>query len=164
MEATLKLRTIVDDVVVPDDAEYIAAVQDILENESFQSTKDYPQHGTTSCLAHCVAVSYLSYLTCKKRGLDAVSAARAGLLHDLFLYDWHDHYKDTGKWFHGLSHPKVALENAEKEFDLNDVERDIIIKHMWPLTPVPPLYKESYVVLYHDKVCSTRETLGKPFL
>ena len=162
MELTLK--RVVNEIYVPDDAEYIAIAQDILEDEAFQSMKDYPQHGHTSCLAHSVAVSYLSYLTCRKRGLDAKSAARGGLLHDLFLYDWHEHHKKTGKWFHGLTHPKTALENAEKQFHLNDVERDIIAKHMWPLTPVPPLYKESFVVLYHDKICSTRETLGKPFL
>lgn len=25
----------------------------------------------------------------------------AGLLHDLFLYDWHFHAKETGNYFHG---------------------------------------------------------------
>ncbi|MDL2214308.1 HD family phosphohydrolase [Clostridia bacterium OttesenSCG-928-O13] len=160
----LVLRRYVDDVVVPDDAAYIAEVEDILNNPVFQSMKEYPQHGRTSCLAHCVAVSYLSYLTCKKQGLDARAAARGGLLHDLFLYDWHSHYEETGNRFHGLTHPKVALDNAEKEFELTDLERDIILKHMWPLTPVLPDYKETYVVLYHDKICSVRETLGKPFL
>lgn len=157
------LRKYVDEVVVPDDAVYISLVQDILENPTFQRLADYPQHGHTSCLSHSIAVSYLSYLACKQRGWDATAAARGGLLHDLFLYDWHEHYQQTGNRFHGLTHPKVALENAEKEFELNDLERDIIVKHMWPLTPVPPRYKEAYVVLYYDKICSTKETLGRPF-
>ncbi len=155
---------VVNDVTVPDDAQYIALVQDILENKAFQSMREFIQHGVTSCLAHCISVSYLSYHTCKKLGLDAKSAARGGLVHDMFLYDWHLHSKKTGDYFHGLTHPKVALENAQREFELNDIESDIILKHMWPLTPVPPKYKEGFVVLYHDKICSVRETLRRPFM
>ncbi|MGD9560097.1 MAG: HD family phosphohydrolase, partial [Oscillospiraceae bacterium] len=95
-------------------------------------------------------------------GLDYRAAARAGLLHDLFLYDWHQHPSVTGARFHGFSHPAEALKNAEKAFALNDMEKEIILKHMWPLTLNPPRYKEAFVVLYHDKVCSFRETMGKP--
>jgi len=29
---------------------------------------------------------------------------------------------------------------------LNEIEEDIIRKHMWPLTLVPPKYKESFIV------------------
>ncbi len=160
----LAMKQIVDGIYVPDDEEYIGASRDILENKKFQSMKNYVQHGRTSCLAHCVAVSYLSYLTCKKRGWDAASVARGGLLHDFFLYDWHEHYEKTGDRFHGLSHPRVALENAEREFKLNFVERDVILNHMWPLTLLPPRFKESYVVMYNDKLCSVREMAGSPVL
>lgn len=160
----LALRRIADDVFVPDDAEYVSIVEDMLQNETVLSMKDFVQHGDTSCLAHCIAVSYLSYKTCKKYGLDYRAAARAGLLHDLFLYDWHQHHSVTGGRFHGFSHPAAALKNAEEHFQLSEMEQEIILKHMWPLTINPPRYKESYVVLYHDKVCSFKETLGKPVL
>lgn len=160
----LAVRSYANGVVVPDDAEYLAIVGEMLEHPMVQMMQEYTQHGETNCLAHCIAVSYRSFLTCKKYGLDEKAAARAGLLHDLFLYDWHRRYEETGDMFHGLTHPKAALENAEKEFDLNDKERDIIIKHMWPLTPVPPRYKETFVVLYHDKICSMRETMRRPVL
>ncbi|MDL2327634.1 HDIG domain-containing protein [Ruminococcaceae bacterium OttesenSCG-928-A11] len=160
----LVLKNVVDEVVVPDDAEYIAAVEDILYNETFQSMKDFPQHGSTSCLAHSIAVSYLTWHTCQKLGLNATEAARGALLHDLFLYDWHTHKTEKGAPLHGFSHPKTALENAKKEFDLTPMEEDIILKHMWPLTPVPPAYRESYIVCYHDKICSLRETMRKPLL
>lgn len=158
------LKKIADGVIVPDDAEYIACVEDILRNEAFLSMEQYIQHGTTSCLAHCIAVSYNSYKACQKYGLDSRSAARAGLLHDLFLYDWHKHSPGNGFKMHGFYHPQIALRNAEKEFSLNEVEREIITKHMWPLTVIPPRAKEAYVVLYHDKICSLRETFGKPSL
>lgn len=157
----LSLQCVVNGLVVPDDAAYIAEVEDILHNDAFCSMRDYIQHGTTSCLAHCIAVSYLSYKTCQKYGLDARAAARGGLLHDMFLYDWHCHAAQTGDRFHGLTHPLKALENAEQEFELTECEREIILKHMWPLTISPPRRKEAYVVLYHDKVCSVKETLGR---
>lgn len=158
----IALRQVSEGVEVPDDLEYIALVNDILEHPSFQSMKSYVQHGTTSCLSHCIAVSYRSYLTCLEYGLDARAAARAGLLHDFFLYDWHSHYKETGNRFHGLTHPRCALENALEEFELSEKEQEIILKHMWPLTIAPPKHMETYVVVYHDKVCSLRETFGRP--
>ena len=77
----------VEHVAVPQDEEYLALVRDILENEQVRSMDGYFQHGRTTCLRHSINVSYLSYLFCKKHGLDARAAARGGLLHDLFLYD-----------------------------------------------------------------------------
>ena len=59
--------------------------------------------------------------------------------------------------YHGIEHPKIALQNAEKYFRLNDIERDIIVKHMWPLTLVPPKYKESFIVTFADKYLSSKE-------
>ena len=158
MEVALTLYR--EEVLVPDDAEYLAEVTDILENDAFLSMRDFVQHGTTSCLSHCIAVSYKSYLACKKYGLDARAAARAGLLHDMFLYDWHEHYAQTGNRFHGLSHPRAALENAQREFELNELEKEIILKHMWPLTISMPRNKETFIVLGYDKMCSLQETLG----
>lgn len=160
----LALRRINDEVCVPDDANYIAEVRDILENKAFLSMKEYVQHGTTSCLAHCIAVSYLSYKACEKYGLNSRAAARAGLLHDMFLYDWHSHKAEKGEGLHGFSHPQRALQNAEREFELTNLEREIIVKHMWPLTLMPPKHKEAYVVLCYDKVCSLRETFRRPYM
>lgn len=143
-----------------EDDEYIGCTLDILSHEQFQKLNSYIQHGTATCLVHSVNVSYLSYLYCKKHHMDWRNAARGGLLHDLFLYDWHHHFKKTGNRFHGFTHPKTALKNADKFFHLNKVEKDIILKHMWPLTIIPPRYKESMVVCMIDKYCSTMETIG----
>ena len=98
-------------------------------------------------------------------GLDeARAAARAGLLHDLFLYDWHFHAKETGNYFHGLTHPRRALENAQRLFSLTDREKNIILRHMWPLTVTPPKYREAYVIVMFDKYCSLMETFHKPVM
>ena len=151
-------------IEVPNDKEYLALVQDILENGEVQSMQGYTQHGDTSCLRHSINVSYLSYLYCKDHGWNARSAARAGLLHDLFLYDWHFHARETGNRFHGLTHPRKALENAERAFQLTEREKNIILRHMWPLTVTPPRYREAYVVVMFDKYCSVMETFRKPVI
>ena len=151
-------------VAVPKDEEYLALVRDILENEQVRSMDGYFQHGHTTCLRHSIHVSYLSYLFCKKHGLDARAAARGGLLHDLFLYDWHFYRRRKGERLHGFEHPRKALKNAEEAFSLTAVERDIILRHMWPLTIVPPKYAESYVIVMYDKYCSTMETFRLPVM
>ena len=58
---------------------------------------------------------------------------------------------------HIKNHPKIALENANKLFNLNKKEQDIILKHMWPLTVVPPKCREAYVICYFDKTCTLKE-------
>ena len=90
-------------------------------------------------------------------GADYVACARAGLLHDLFLYDWHQHAMLTGEHFHGFTHPKTALLNAQEHFELSPLEADIILKHMWPLTIIPPKSVEGFIVSFADKYCSIAE-------
>ena len=79
------------------------------------------------------------------------------MLHDLFLYDWR---KSKRFNFHAFKHGKIAYLNAKKEFDLNDIESDMIIKHMWPITIKPPKYKEGFVLTIADKVCASKEILN----
>lgn len=142
-----------------DDAEYLACVQDILEHPVFQMMDQYIQHGNTTCKTHCIQVSYLSYCICRKYGWDFRQAARAALLHDLFLYDWHTHAKETGEYFHGFTHPRKALQNAEIHFELTDLEKDMILRHMWPLTPIPPRSREGMAIVYADKFCGMTEVV-----
>ena len=140
------------------DTEYINIVSDILCNKNFQSMDNYMQHGKTSTKMHSINVSYK---LCKKLNLKHNAAARAALLHDYYLYDWHTHYKETGLRFHGFTHPRTALNNALKEFTLSKLEQDIILKHMWPLTLVPPKHLEGLIVTFIDKYCSIAETYKK---
>ena len=61
---------------------------------------------------------------------------------------------------HGFTHPEAALCNASKICELTELEQDIILKHMWPLTLRKiPKYKESFVVNAADKVCALAEML-----
>ncbi|MCD6499442.1 MAG: cobalamin-dependent protein [Deltaproteobacteria bacterium] len=144
----------------PLDEEYESIVSDILQNDTFLRLKSF-RHHTSSIFEHVQVVSYIAYRVCKRLGVDYRSAARGGLLHDFFLYDWHNHdlpelAKDKN---HGWEHPKIALRNAARYFSLNAIERDIILRHMWPFTLVPPQYVESYAVCLVDKYVTTKEYL-----
>lgn len=139
--------------------EFELIISDLVNNKTVQKMKDYKQHYETTCFDHCKMVAYYSYLLCKKYNLDYISAARAGMLHDLFLYNWR--FREDGrKGLHAFTHPKTAFENASKLFDLNEKEKDIILKHMWPVTFFSfPKYTESYIITLVDKYCALQESI-----
>lgn len=140
--------------------EYNHCISDVPGSELIRDLDGFTHHYHVTRLEHCLHVSYLSFVICRRLGLDYQSAARGGLLHDFYFYDSHVTKPDRG--IHCFRHPGIALENAEKHFPLNKVERDIIVKHMWPVTLTPPRYRESYVVTAMDKYCANRELiLGK---
>lgn len=136
------------------------AASDILKSKNFNTTKEHIQHGNMTVNNHCMNVAKYSLaiserlrIRCEKREL-----IRGALLHDYFLYDWHiGDYAKPHK-LHGLYHPGRALRNALKEYRLTPREQDIIKKHMWPLTIVPPMCREAWIVTTADKWCSLMET------
>lgn len=121
-------------------------------------TKNYIQHGSISVYAHCVNVARMSVRIAKwlpiQVNMDALVIG--ALLHDYFLYDWHD---GKGRHFHGFTHPECAFRNAEKDYTLSPRVKNIIIRHMFPLTPVPPTCTEAWIVCIADKICAIEETL-----
>lgn len=137
----------------------MTCLEEIIGRSRLQQTKAYRQHGNTSVFLHSVAVAYYSYRLAKIFGCNQreQELIRGALLHDYFLYDWH--HCHTEGLPHGFSHPRKAYENAREEFDVSALERDIIRKHMFPLTLLPPRYKESMIVCLVDKACSLYETL-----
>lgn len=134
---------------------------DILHSENFQKTRHHIQHGTMPVYRHCLDVAKQSIEINKALGLGCSERdlIRGALLHDYFLYDWHDKNRENYQKLHGFYHPGIALKNARKEYHLTRREEDIIKKHMWPLTVVPPLCREAWVVTAADKYCSLLETL-----
>lgn len=139
------------------EAEYETLIADLISHEKVASMKSFIQHGDVTTLAHSLNVSYLSYRICRSFGLDYRSAARGGLLHDFFLYDWHEENDHEG--LHGFNHPKIALKNAKMYFKLNSKEEDIILKHMWPLTIRLPKSREAFIVLMADNYAAIAEIL-----
>ncbi len=139
---------------------YYYFVSDLLENELVLKMNDFIQHGDTTCFQHCLNVSYYNYKICSLFSWNARAAARAGLLHDLFLYDWHTYKPDKGERLHGFTHAGTALKNASENFYISDLEKDIIEKHMFPLNiTAVPRYRETLVIVLVDKYCGLLETV-----
>lgn len=140
------------------DGEYVALVSDLLEQPAVQKLANYTQHHHSNRLQHSIAVSYDSYRLAKRLNLDYQATARAGLLHDLFYYDWRTTKFDLGT--HAFIHPRVALRNAEKITSLSNKEKDIILKHMFGATVAVPRYWESLIVSLVDDYEAEQEFFG----
>ena len=141
--------------------QYLNYVSDLMQDTAVQSMRLLPQHRAgVSCYHHSVLVSYASWRVCDWLGLDARAAARGGLLHDFYLYNWRDAASHPGIR-HGSQHPEVALRNARARFSLTWREEDIIRSHMFPYTPTK-VYRclESAVVSTMDKLCAAAELVG----
>ena len=139
--------------------EFEENIGDLLNRKDVQQMDCFQQHAQgISCLDHCIFVAYLSFIICRRFGMDYRSAARAALMHDMYLCDWSR--TDIGRWKRLFIHPELALKNAAEAYALSDLEKDIIVNHMWPLTPRKiPRSREAIVVNFADKVCATAEML-----
>lgn len=137
------------------DKEYMSIVKDIIDHEEFNKTKEIMHHGLNR-FDHCMRVSYYSYKVTKLLKLNYQDVARAGLLHDFFFVD--NNEVDTTKRLDVLiNHPKYALMNSKRYFDLNDKEEDIIVSHMFPISLKAPRYMESWIVDIVDNVVAVSE-------
>ena len=140
--------------------QFRALLRTVSVTDEARQMRAYVQHGTVSTYDHCVRVAAVSYLLNRRLGLgaDERSLVRGAFLHDFYLYDWHDPTQHAR--LHGLHHPALAAENAERYYTLNDKERNIIRSHMWPLTiTAVPACREAVIVCIADKWCSLVETL-----
>lgn len=143
----------------------LESIKDILsevrtdEKSHFKLTSGFVQHGNTSVMKHCISVACVSLIIAGALHIkvDKRALVRGALLHDYFLYDWHE--KRAGHGLHGFRHPYAALRNASRDFNLSSIEENVILRHMFPLTPIPPGCREAWIVCMADKYCSTRETL-----
>lgn len=137
--------------------------RDILEHEHMEIEKRSLQHGDVTTYEHSLRVARLSVAIADRlhlwRHMDLRALVRAALLHDYFLYDWHD-YDGGSHRMHGFRHPYTAEANARADFELDDIVSNSIRTHMFPLTPIPPRYLEGVIVNVADTVSAVRETLA----
>ena len=139
--------------------EFRTLARTLLQAPVVQQMSAYTQHGETTCLAHCVAVAWFSFLVYKRLGLRGQEheLIRAALLHDFFLYDWHEPGHPR---LHGFYHPRIAAQNAVEHFNITPLEENTILCHMWPLTILPPAHRLGWIVTMVDKACSIAEVFG----
>ena len=134
---------------------------DIINNEKVLSQKKFMQHGKTSVYEHCykVTLEALRISDKFKVNVDKKTLIRGCLLHDYFLYDWHEN--DKSHRLHGFHHARKALNNAKRDFELNKIEENMIFTHMFPLNLRIPRYKESIILCLADKISAFKETIKR---
>ncbi|MBQ6042017.1 MAG: HD domain-containing protein [Oscillospiraceae bacterium] len=115
----------------------------------------------TSVYEHSVAVTVecLRIADQFDIAVDRRSLIRGALLHDYFLYDWHSRPKEHRP--HGFTHAKTALGNAERDFQINPIEAEMIRCHMFPMNILRvPHHRESIILCLADKTVASKETLN----
>lgn len=142
------------------DKDFYNIIKPYYENEHIKTLENIPHHKSSNRLEHSLNVSYRAYRIAKKYHLDYKSVAKAGLLHDMYFNRINDMNSAEAKIkLLTNDHPKAALDNAKKYFEINKLEEDIILTHMWPISKYIPKYKESFIVGYADKVCSFKDAI-----
>lgn len=123
----------------------------------FRELKTIVHHGNNR-LNHINRVAKMSFFISKKLNLDFISCTRGAIMHDFFTID--DLSKnDNNAIQYWKKHPNEALQNSSYYFEVNEVEKDIILSHMFPITKKVPAYPESKIVCISDKVVSIYELL-----
>lgn len=140
--------------------EAIARLSAYVGDTRLKRMRRYVQHGDISTYEHCLLVAYYSFLwmRCLRIRCDEEELIRGALLHDYYLYDWH--VKERWHRWHGFRHARFALLNAQRDFTLSEKEKEIIRKHMWPLTIIPPMCREAWIVNGADTFISLIETIA----
>ena len=95
----------------------------IILSTGMQSEKRFVQHGVTTTFQHSLDVATVAVMLALYAGIDdektISNTVKAGLLHDYFLYDWHD----NASWhrMHGFTHGLTAALNAVRDYrdDMN---------------------------------------------
>lgn len=132
--------------------EFYEINRDIFENKKFNELKNYRHHGITR-YEHCYNVAYLVYRITRKINKNYKEITRAALLHDFFTNE----VENMGSIKRFVTHPKYALENSKKYFNISKLQEDIIISHMFPIGFRIPKYKESWLVDFIDNISSIYE-------
>lgn len=136
--------------------EFFEIINDILSNVEYAKLAEFKHHNK-DILYHNLLVAWITYKSSKFFGMDCVSATRGAMLHDFFHYEWREVKESFWDRSHGKAHPFISYENATRHFEVNEVEKDIIVKHMFPITPSLPKYRESFLVSCVDKVVAAIE-------
>lgn len=138
---------------------FYSIIKTYTDHALVQSMKRYLQHGSVSTYEHSLNVAKMCYLIDKKLSLklDKKALLTSAILHDFYLYDWHNGSMNK---IHGFSHPDTAAKNAKKYFDITSKEENAIRSHMWPLTITKlPKSREAWILCFADKYCATQEIL-----
>ena len=131
--------------------EFNQLIAPIINETTFQGLIHITHHGVTR-YHHCQRVAYYTYHVTKFLHLNYQEATKGALLHD-FFYDREGRNKKEML----VEHPQYAKDMAAHHFGLTLLEEDIILSHMFPVSPHLPRYLESWIVDIVDDVVGIYE-------
>lgn len=142
----------------PDLESFLALIDYYLSTKEVQSMGQWRHHFDITTFDHSIFVAYMAYRLAPRFGVDRLEAARAGLLHDLYLYEPYNKNAHPGNQC--FYHPVAALQNARALVpDLSPQEENSILTHMWPLARHMPRCRLAILINLSDKLCATLEIL-----
>ena len=135
---------------------FLATISCLLHTPEVQSMGKWRHHFDVTCFEHSLFVAYVAFRIARRLGVNPYLAARAGLLHDLYLYSPYKSSSHPGNQC--FYHPVAALQNARALVpDLTTPEQNAILTHMWPLARHMPRCRLALVINLADKFCATLE-------
>ena len=133
--------------------------QSFLNDKKILRMKEISMHRGSNCYEHVFKVAKKAIkksLNRKNVNLEVVLIG--AILHDYYLYDWRKN-KELLKG-HGKNHPDIAINNAVRDFGINDEVKKVIKTHMWPVNiKAYPNTKEAKIVSISDKAVTIGESL-----
>ncbi len=144
------------------DHEFKRLIREIISSDEFRAMKHYRHHVKSNLHDHCIKVAYLCYRHHKRfrPNIPPEELIRGALLHDYYLYDWHDKGASY-RFIHGFVHPRAALRQALHRYPkLSYAERDMIRRHMFPMTLIPPKTHAGWLICFYDKVAAGSDYLS----
>ena len=141
-----------------EEARFRELSRDLTEDIRVRRMSQYIQHGSTTTYDHVLRVARTAYRLNHILHLkaDDHSLIRASILHDYYLYDWHQ----QGDRLHGYHHARIAADNALRDFAISPAEQAMIQSHMWPLNLFSiPLSRGGWLLTIADKIASAQETV-----
>lgn len=138
--------------------------EDILSSDRFHKAWNIRHHYSTSVAVHSertaeYAMRICSWLKRHSVRINEEDVMRACLLHDIGMTD--DKVSHSISFRKAYLHPVRSEQIAKDEFHANAVQCNAIRRHMWPICVIPPRYKEGWIVIAADKLCSLREVFRR---
>ena len=133
----------------------------ILLSEEFIRGYDQIHHHVTTVAEHSLHVAVISVMICLILGKLHIHTkerqmVEGALCHDIGILDRYDKYDSNRECYR--KHPDDSAEIAKTLVDNYDATVDNIIRrHMWPATPIPPKCREGFIITLADKIASIRE-------
>lgn len=138
------------------DEDFLKISASIIEHPDYQKLKFIGNNGS-SVFDHNTASAYLAYRIARKLKMNEKATVRGALLRNFEYYMMKLNKADEDSLRKGENRDKSHKDPGFIFGPISNLEKDIIAKHRWPHTLIPPHYPEAIIVMIVDKIISIRE-------